>query len=85
MNIEVFVLGTGGMMPLPGRGLTSVLLRREGDQRLDAALVRDEDLVLHVLREESERPAAVPLDGHIGRELPEGRDQRLEHASQLFL
>ena len=31
MNLEVFVLGTGGMMPLPGRGLTSVLLRREGD------------------------------------------------------
>jgi ribonuclease Z len=31
MNIEIFVLGTGGMMPLPGRGLTSVLLRREGD------------------------------------------------------
>ena len=31
MNIEVFVLGTGGMMPLPGRGLTSVLARREGE------------------------------------------------------
>ncbi len=31
MNLEVFVLGTGGMMPLPGRGLTSVLLRREGE------------------------------------------------------
>jgi len=31
MNLEVFVLGTGGMMPLPGRGLTSVLVRREGD------------------------------------------------------
>lgn len=31
MNIEVFILGTGGMMPLPGRGLTSVLVRREGD------------------------------------------------------
>jgi len=31
MNFEVFVLGTGGMMPLPGRGLTSVLVRREGD------------------------------------------------------
>ncbi|QEN07402.1 ribonuclease Z [Oceanispirochaeta crateris] len=29
--MEVFVLGTGGMMPLPGRNLTSVLLRREGD------------------------------------------------------
>jgi ribonuclease Z len=31
MNMEVFVLGTGGMMPLPGRSLTSVLLRREGE------------------------------------------------------
>lgn len=31
MNLDIFVLGTGGMMPLPGRGLTSVLLRREGD------------------------------------------------------
>jgi ribonuclease Z len=31
MNLEAFVLGTGGMMPLPGRHLTSVLLRREGD------------------------------------------------------
>jgi ribonuclease Z len=31
MNMEAFVLGTGGMMPLPGRHLTSVLLRREGD------------------------------------------------------
>jgi ribonuclease Z len=31
MNLEVFILGTGGMMPLPGRGLTSVLLRREGE------------------------------------------------------
>ncbi len=31
MNLELFVLGTGGMMPLPGRFLTSVLLRREGD------------------------------------------------------
>ncbi|MBN2738059.1 MAG: ribonuclease Z [Spirochaetales bacterium] len=30
MTLEAFVLGTGGMMPLPGRGLTSVLLRREG-------------------------------------------------------
>ena len=29
--MEAFVLGTGGMMPLPGRHLTSVLLRREGD------------------------------------------------------
>jgi ribonuclease Z len=31
MNLEVFILGTGGMMPLPGRGLTSVLVRREGE------------------------------------------------------
>ena len=30
MSFEVFVLGTGGMMPLPNRFLTSVLLRREG-------------------------------------------------------
>lgn len=31
MNFEVFVLGTGGMMPLPNRFLTSVLVRREGE------------------------------------------------------
>ena len=31
MSLEIFVLGTGGMMPLPGRHLTSVLVRREGD------------------------------------------------------
>lgn len=31
MNLEAFVLGCGGMMPLPRRHLTSVLLRREGD------------------------------------------------------
>ena len=31
MNLEVFVLGTGGMMPLPYRFLTSVLVRRDGD------------------------------------------------------
>ncbi|MBI9103432.1 MAG: ribonuclease Z [Spirochaetales bacterium] len=31
MNLEVFVLGTGGMMPLPNRHLTSVLIRREGE------------------------------------------------------
>ena len=31
MDMEVFVLGSGGMMPLPGRGLASVLLRREGE------------------------------------------------------
>jgi len=32
--MEVFVLGCGGMMPLPNRHLTSVLLRREGEQFL---------------------------------------------------
>ncbi|MDR3356298.1 MAG: ribonuclease Z [Spirochaetaceae bacterium] len=31
MNMEAFILGSGGMMPLPHRHLTSVLLRREGD------------------------------------------------------
>lgn len=31
MNLEAFVLGSGGMMPLPNRALTSVLLRREGE------------------------------------------------------
>jgi len=31
MNFEAFVLGCGGMMPLPYRHLTSVLLRREGE------------------------------------------------------
>ena len=31
MNLEVFSLGTGGMMPLPGRFLTSILIRRDGD------------------------------------------------------
>ncbi len=31
MNLEAFVLGSGGMMPLPQRALTSVLLRREGE------------------------------------------------------
>ncbi|HPO03407.1 MAG TPA: ribonuclease Z, partial [Treponemataceae bacterium] len=31
MNLEAFILGCGGMMPLPYRNLTSVLLRREGD------------------------------------------------------
>ena len=30
MNLEAFVLGCGGMMPLPYRHLTSVLLRRDG-------------------------------------------------------
>lgn len=31
MNLEAFILGCGGMMPLPYRHLTSVLLRRDGD------------------------------------------------------
>jgi ribonuclease Z len=31
MNLEAFILGCGGMMPLPNRHLTSVLLRREGE------------------------------------------------------
>lgn len=31
MNMEAFILGCGGMMPLPRRHLTSVLLRRDGD------------------------------------------------------
>ena len=31
MSLEVFILGTGGMMPLPGRYLVSILVRREGD------------------------------------------------------
>jgi ribonuclease Z len=31
MTLEAFVLGCGGMMPLPNRHLTSVLLRREGE------------------------------------------------------
>ncbi|MDR0909235.1 MAG: ribonuclease Z [Spirochaetaceae bacterium] len=31
MNLEAFVLGCGGMAPLPNRHLTSVLLRREGE------------------------------------------------------
>lgn len=31
MNFEVFVLGTSGMMPLPGRFLTSAIVRREGE------------------------------------------------------
>ena len=29
--MESFILGTGGMMPLPQRFLTSMLLRREGE------------------------------------------------------
>ena len=31
MNLEVFSIGTSGMMPLPGRFLTSALVRRDGD------------------------------------------------------
>lgn len=31
MNLEAFILGCGGMMPLPRRHLTSVLLRRDGE------------------------------------------------------
>jgi ribonuclease Z len=31
MSLEAFVLGTGGMMPLPYRHLTSVMVRREGE------------------------------------------------------
>ncbi|MCR4676496.1 MAG: ribonuclease Z [Sphaerochaetaceae bacterium] len=31
MSFEVFVLGTSGMQPLPGRFLTSAMVRREGD------------------------------------------------------
>jgi ribonuclease Z len=31
MNMEAFILGTSGTMPLPSRYLTSVLLRREGE------------------------------------------------------
>jgi len=31
MNMEAMILGCGGMMPLPNRHLTSVLLRREGE------------------------------------------------------
>jgi ribonuclease Z len=31
MNMEAFILGCGGMAPLPHRHLTSVLLRREGE------------------------------------------------------
>jgi ribonuclease Z len=31
MSLEAFVLGTGGMMPLPHRHLTSVMIRREGE------------------------------------------------------
>lgn len=31
MNLEAFILGCGGMMPLPQRHLTSVLVRREGE------------------------------------------------------
>ncbi|GAB6392356.1 MAG: ribonuclease Z [Treponematales bacterium] len=33
MNLEAFVLGCGGMAPLPHRHLTSILLRREGKRK----------------------------------------------------
>ncbi len=31
MDFEVFILGTSGMMPLPGRFLTSAMIRRKGE------------------------------------------------------
>ncbi len=34
MGFEVFILGTGGMMPLPQRYLTSVMLRHSGENLL---------------------------------------------------
>ena len=34
MNLELYILGTSGMMPLPNRFLTSVLVRREGELML---------------------------------------------------
>jgi ribonuclease Z len=34
MGFEVFILGSGGMMPLPQRFLTSVLVRRDGENLL---------------------------------------------------
>lgn len=34
MDADVFVLGTSGMLPLPGRHLTSVLFRKDGKQYL---------------------------------------------------
>jgi ribonuclease Z len=34
MNLELYVIGTSGMMPLPNRFLTSVLLRRDGELML---------------------------------------------------
>lgn len=34
MQLESFVLGTSGSLPLPRRSLTSILLRREGDEIL---------------------------------------------------
>ncbi|MCR5761569.1 MAG: ribonuclease Z [Sphaerochaetaceae bacterium] len=34
MSFEVFVLGTSGMQPLPGRFLTSAMVRRNGDLML---------------------------------------------------
>ena len=34
MALEVFILGSGGSLALPDRGLTSVLVRREGELHL---------------------------------------------------
>ena len=34
MNLELYIIGTSGMMPLPNRHLTSVLLRRDGEMML---------------------------------------------------
>lgn len=34
MNLELYIIGTSGMMPLPNRNLTSVLLRRNGELML---------------------------------------------------
>ncbi len=34
MSLELYILGTSGMMPLPNRFLTSVLIRREGELML---------------------------------------------------
>jgi len=34
MNLELFILGIGGSMPLPNRSLTSMVVRREGEMFL---------------------------------------------------
>ncbi len=75
VNLEMFVLGSGGMMPLPGRALTSVLLRREGElflfdcgegtqvslRRLESAVEEDlRDLHLAHARRPRHRPARHP-------------------------